>query len=95
MKKFIIMHMGFEKPTPEDMEKWMAWFGSVKDATVENIGFAGGKEITHDGTNDLGWDAGCITGMTIVNADSMEAAEAMAAGVPKITATRVYEVRSH
>ncbi len=95
MSKFVIMHMGFEKPSPEDMAGWMAWFSALKDATVENIGFAGGREITRDATTDLGWDAGCITGMTIIEAKDMAEAEAMAAGAPKITATRVYEVRSH
>jgi hypothetical protein len=74
MSKFVIMQMGFEKPSPEDMQKWMAWFGSIKEATVEMIGFSGGKEISHDGTADLGWDANCITGMTIIEAADMDAA---------------------
>ena len=95
MKKFVLMHVGFEKPSPEDMAKWGEWFGSVAGATVENIGFAGGREVTRDGVNTLGWDGDCITGMTIIEAESLDAAQAMAETCPFITAIRVYEVRGH
>ncbi|MGY8795039.1 MAG: hypothetical protein ACKVJN_07915 [Woeseiales bacterium] len=43
MNKFVCVHIGFEKPTPEIMEAGGQWFESINDSTVENIGFRGGK----------------------------------------------------
>ena len=31
MKKFMYLHFGFEEPTPEIMESWMAWFESISE----------------------------------------------------------------
>ena len=42
MKKFMLLHFGFEKPTPEIMAAWNKWFESVADKTVEKGGFHGG-----------------------------------------------------
>ncbi len=39
MKKFMLLHFGFEKPTPEIMAAWGEWFESVADKSVENGGF--------------------------------------------------------
>ncbi len=95
MKKFVLMHMGFEKPSTEDMAKWGEWFGSISGATVENIGFMGGREISADGVADLGWDRDSITGLSIVEAEDLDAAQAMAERCPFVTAIRVYELRAH
>ena len=95
MKKFVCMHVGFEKPTPEIMEAWGQWFESIKANTVENIGFRGGKEISKAGVADLSWDANSITGMSIINAESLDDAEKMAASNPFISSIRVYEVMEH
>ena len=45
MKKYLLLHYGFEKPTPEIMEAWGAWFGSVADKTIDQGGFTGGPLI--------------------------------------------------
>ncbi len=95
MKKFLLLHMGFEMPTPEIMEGWNAWFASIADQTVQNIGFAGGRELTADGTTELGWDADALTGCSIIHAEDMDAAEKIASECPYITGIRVYEVREH
>jgi hypothetical protein len=34
MKKFMYLHFGFEKPTPEIMMAWQAWFESIADKQV-------------------------------------------------------------
>lgn len=94
MTKFLLMHMGFEKPSPEDMKKWGAWFESLADCQVDQVGFKGGREISKDGTKDLPWDIDCITGFNVIEAESMEAAEKLAAGCPFIKGIRVYEMRS-
>lgn len=95
MKKFVMLHFGFDEPTPEMMDAWGKWFASIEENTVDNIGFSGGREISSDGTKDLPWGPDSITGMTIVNAESLDAAEQMARGNPYVASIRVYEVRSH
>ncbi len=94
MKKFVLMHFGFEQPTPEIMEAWMAWFESIKDVQVEQVGFSGGREISASGTRDLPWDLDSISGYNVVEAESLDAAVALAQGNPFISSIRIYEVRT-
>ena len=95
MKKYVLMHIGFEQPTPEIMEQWNAWFQSIVDQTVENIGFNGGFEISNDNEKELGWDGESITGYSIIEAENMEAAKRIAQANPFVSSIRVYEVRDH
>jgi hypothetical protein len=94
MKKFVLMHFGFENPTPEIMQAWKAWFESVADRTVENVGFSGGREISKSGTRDLPWNLESITGYTIIEAENLDAAEVLARTNPFVASIRIYEVRS-
>ena len=93
MKRFMLLHFGFEKPTPEIMEAWGKWFGSIADKSVDNGGFHGGaREISHDGSKDLPMGMDSITGFSIINAASLEEAEAIAGDNPYIASIRVYEI---
>lgn len=94
MKKFVLMHFGFEKPTPEIMQAWGDWFKSVADKTVENVGFSGGREISKSGTRDLPWNMDSITGYSVIEAESLDAAEKLAQANPFVASIRIYEVRS-
>ena len=95
MKKFVFLHFGFEKPTPELMTAWGKWFESVKDHTIDNLGFGGGgREISKTGSKDLPLGPESITGLSIVSAENLEEAEKMAKGNPYVSSIRVYEVRS-
>ena len=94
MKKFMFLHFGFEKPTPEIMEAWKAWFQSVADKQVDQGGFMGGREISKNGTRDLAWDMESITGYNVIEAESLDAAEALAQSNPFIASIRIYELRS-
>lgn len=94
MKKFVLMHFGFENPTQEIMESWHAWFDSIADRTVENVGFSGGREISKSGTRDLPWGKDSITGYSVIEAESLDAAEKLAQTNPFVTSIRIYEVRS-
>ena len=94
MKKFVLMHCGFEKPTPEIMAAWGKWFESIKNHTVDNLGFASGREISRAASKELPWGAESITGISIVTADSLDEAEKIAKTCPYISSIRVYEVRS-
>lgn len=93
MKKFIFLHFGFEKPTPEIMKAWEAWFKSIAGKQVDQAGFRSGREISKSGTRDLPWDRECITGYNIIEAESLDAAEQLAQSNPFITSIRIYELR--
>ena len=90
-----MLHVGFEKPTPEIMEAWGKWFQSVADDSVEHGGLMNGRELSKNGTKDLDWNMESITGYSIVNAESMEDAEKIASTNPFIASIRIYEIRSH
>ena len=93
MKRFMLLHFGFEKPTPEIMAAWRKWFESVADKTVENGGFHGGaRELSREGARDLPMGMDSITGYTIVEAESLDAAEEIARGNPFIASIRIYEI---
>jgi hypothetical protein len=93
MKKYMLLHFGFEKPTPEIMAAWGSWFESIADKSVENGGFHGGaREISHSGTEDLSMGKESITGYSIINAESIDEAEKIAQGNPFIASIRVYEI---
>jgi hypothetical protein len=94
MKKFMLLHYGFEKPTPEIMTAWGKWFEATKPHTIDMGSLGTGREISRTGTTDLPLGLESITGFTIVKADSLEEAEEIAKGNPFITAVRIYEVRS-
>lgn len=93
MKQFMILHVGFVMPTDEIMAKWHQWMEDTKSCTIDMGGFRGGRQISKDGTIDLEWDEACLTGYSIIEAESMEDAEQIAATNPFITAIRIYEVR--
>jgi len=93
MKKFLLVHIGFEMPTDEIMAAWGKWFEAIADITVENVGLHSGKEITSGGVKDLPFDDQATTGYTIIQAESLEEAVKIARDCPFITSIRVHEVR--
>lgn len=96
MKRYMLLHYGFEKPTPEIMEAWGQWFKSIADRTIENGGFhSGAREISSAGNKDLVMDMDAITGYSIITAESLDEATAIAAGNPYIASIRVYEISDH
>ena len=95
MKRFMLLHFGFETPTPEIMAAWNKWFESVADQTVEHGGLRDGREISHSGTKDLPMGMESITGYSIIKAESLDDAEKIAQGNPFIASIRVYEIMAH
>ena len=95
MKKFVLLHYGFEKPSPEMMKEWQKWFASVQDKTLANHGFGAGREISREGTKELPWGTDSITGCTILEAESLDHAEAIAKENPFVASIRIYEIREH
>jgi hypothetical protein len=95
MKKFVIFHYGYEMPTYEIMDAWSKWFESIGEKMVDPGSPLGpGKEISRSGTKDLPLGAESLTGYTIINAKSLDEAEAIAKSCPMITSVRVYEAMS-
>jgi len=93
VKKFMFLHFGFEKPTPEIMGAWGKWFESIADKTVDQGGhFSGAREISKSGTKDLPMGMESITGYNIIEAADLDAAEKIAQGNPYIASIRVYEI---
>ena len=89
----MLLHFGFEKPTPEIMAAWGKWFESVADKTEDKGGFHGGaREISQDGTKNLPMGMESITGYSIINAENLEDAEKIARDNPFIASIRVYEI---
>jgi hypothetical protein len=93
LKKFMYLHFGFEKPTPEIMKAWHAWFESISDRQVDQGGFNGGREISKSGTRDLPWNTES-TGYNFIEAESLDEAEKLAQSNPFIASIRIYELRS-
>jgi len=95
MKKFVLMSVGFETPTPEIQEAWMKWFASISDKIVDSGSPLGaGREVTKNGTKELPHGLEAVTGYTVINAESMDEAEQIVKTCPIITAMRIYEAMS-
>ena len=95
MKRFMLIHVGFLKPTPEIMAAWGKWFAQVAPQTIENIGLWNGREISQNGSADLAMGLDSITGCTIVSAESIEDAQQLAASNPFVSSIRIYEMMTH
>ena len=93
MKDFLILHYGFEMPTPEEMGVWSKWFGSIADRQVDRRGLGDGREISHSGTKDLPFAKDSITGYTVIKAENLDEAEKIAKACPIVASNRVYELR--
>jgi hypothetical protein len=95
MKKYVLMHIGFETPTQEIMDAWGVWFASIADRNVENVGpFMTGVEISQTGSQKLPLNEEAVTGFSVIEAESLDEAKAIAQDCPFITSIRVYEVGS-
>jgi hypothetical protein len=94
MKKFLVLHYGFVKPTPEEMGAWNKWFESIADIQVERGHLPGGREISHLGVKDLPFGRDSITGYTMIKAENLDEAEKIAQECPFVDSTRVYEIMS-
>ncbi len=92
MKRYMLLHCGFEKPTPEIMAAWNAWFAETKERTVDMGHFAKGRELNKAGQEELPFGPDSITGFSIIEAEDFEEATAIAAKNPFIRAIRIYEI---
>lgn len=89
MPNYMLAYHGGKMPeTPEEgaavMEKWGAWLGGMGEAVVDGGNPVGvSKTVSASGvTNDGG--ANPLSGYSIIQAESIEAATKLAAGCPII-----------
>jgi len=92
MSRYVFITYGSEEPTQRVMDAWMAWFAEIADSVVDRGAPLGpGREVTPTGARDLPTGAEAATGYTVVEAESMEAAEKLLEHCPITTSVRVYE----
>jgi len=98
MAKFVLMFHGGETPeapSPEVMERWMAWFGGLGSAVADmGAPFGAAATVASDGTPSEGSGSDPATGYTVVEAASLNDAVVMAKGCPGLSSggsVKVYE----
>ena len=98
MPKYILAYHGGSMPeTPEEgakvMEAWNNWYGAIADKLADG-GAACGKSMTVQSDGSVTADGGAnpLSGYTVVNADSHDAANAIAKGSPILAAGGSVEV---
>lgn len=94
MKRFVLVHIGYEQPTAAVMRAWEDWFESIDEVIVENIGLGPAVEVTTKGARELPFDRAAVTGYSIIEVESREEAIEIAQCCPFVSGVGVYEVRS-
>jgi hypothetical protein len=86
---------GSEEEQQKVMAAWGAWFGGLGESIVDaGNPFGESRSVASDGSVGNGGSSG-LTGYSILSADDIEAAAAMAGGCPILSAggsVEVYEV---
>lgn len=89
MTDYVLIYHGGKKPeTPEAgkkfMERWKAWSDGLGDAWVNRGSPVGmSKTVSADGVSD-GGGSNPISGYSVVQADSLDAAVKLAQGCPHV-----------
>lgn len=98
MPKYVFTYHGGNPPASEEegakvMDAWMGWFGSL-GAAVADAGNPTGASSTvaSDGSVSSGGGANPVTGYSLINADSLDAAVAMAKTCPQLASGGSVEV---
>ena len=97
MQKFILAyHGGPSSMTPEEgqqhMANWKAWMDGLGDAVVDRgVPVGKSKTVSKDGVTDDG-GSNPLSGITIIQAEDMDAALAMVTGSPHVTMGGTIEV---
>ena len=91
MANYLLAYHGgaMSQPSPEEGEKimqaWMSWFGSLGEAVVDGGNPVGATStIASNGSVSEGGGASPITGYSVIKADNLDAAVALAKGCPHL-----------
>ena len=97
MSKYVYLYTGggmAETPEAQEqvMQAWTAWFGELGEAILEpGNPFGASAAVQADGSVSSGSSTG-IGGYTLITADSLDAATALAKGCPQLTAGGTVEI---
>ena len=92
MKKFVLVPVGFEKPSREVMDAWQRWFESIGDHVIDSGNpFGEVRTVTRDGVGELPRDKNAITGYIIIRARDMDEAVKLLERCPIVTSVRIHE----
>jgi hypothetical protein len=97
MGNFVLVYVGGSQPASEEegkavMDAWMAWFGTLGDAVVDGGNpFGASASIAPGGAVSEGSASGA-TGYSVLRADDLAAAIALAQGCPHLAAGGTVEV---
>lgn len=92
MKTFVLVPVGFKRPTRQIMHAWIDWFESIKAYVIDSGNpFGEVREVTRDRTKRLPRDENAITGYIVIKAKDMDEAVGLVERCPIVTSMRIYE----
>lgn len=97
MAKFVYLYSGggmAETPEAQQqvMQAWTVWFGELGEAILDGGNpFGASAAVQSDGSVSAGTPSK-IGGYTLISADSLDAATALAKGCPQLTAGGAVEI---
>ena len=98
MAKFVFVYHGGSAPESEEegaavMKAWMDWFAGLGSAVVDAGNPTGASAtVGSDGSTSQGGGANPVTGYSLINADSLDAALVIARGCPQLASGGSIEV---
>jgi hypothetical protein len=97
MGKYVLIYVGGSQPASEEegkavMDAWMAWFGTLGDAVVDGGNPFGAAVAIAPGGGVTDGGASGATGYSVLQADDLAAATALAQGCPHLAAGGTVEV---
>jgi len=98
MPKYVLAYHGGGMAPPEDadavMKSWIGWFETLGSAVVDGGNPTGAvvATVNADGSVSSGGGANPLSGYSLVNADSIDAATTLAKGCPILAAGGSVEV---
>lgn len=96
MAKYLFVYIGGDEPTSEDegkavMEAWTSWFAGMGEAAADPGNPTGtSAAVAADGS--VGAATSGVSGYSVISADSLDAAVAIAKGCPHLAANGRIEV---
>lgn len=97
MPNYVLAYTGGSEPQSDEqmkavMDAWTGWFGRLGDAVVDGGNpFGPSKSIAPDGSVSDG-GASSLTGYSVLRADSLDAATALAKDCPQLSSGGSVEV---
>ncbi len=98
MANYLLVYHGGSAPASEEegarvMQAWNAWFGTLGEAVVDGGNPIGQtRTIASDGAVSEGGGANPATGYSVITAESLDAAQAVAKGCPHLASGGSVEV---